>query len=90
MRSTYHIAVDSFGVAAGSVSPEIAFFVAVVKTTFKSFSEMKIYQILTENIEMFSISDGRHFFEGERKADSLNPGSESPVGLKMNVRFNNL
>lgn len=64
--SRVHISVDSFGVAAGSVSPEIAFFVAVVKTT--------------ENIEMFSISDGRHFFEGERKADSLNPGSESPVG----------
>jgi len=64
--SRVNIAVDSFGIAAGSVSPEVAFLIAVVKTA--------------ENIEMFSISDGSHFFEGDWKADSLNPGSESSVG----------
>lgn len=64
--SRVNIAVNSFGIAAGSISPEIAFLIAVVKTT--------------ENIEMFSISDGSHFFEGDWKADSLNPRSKSSVG----------
>jgi len=64
--SRVNIAVDSFGIAAGSVSPEIAFLAAVVKTT--------------EDIKVISISNGSHFFERDWQTDSLNPCSESSVG----------
>ena len=36
---------------------------------------------LTEDVEVFAISDRGHLFESDWKADSLNPGSEGSIGL---------
>jgi len=63
--SRINIAVDTLGIAGGSVGPEVAFLAAVVKTT--------------EDIEVISIGDRGHLFEGDWQANSLDPGSKSAI-----------